>query len=57
LNKKTELNLIDEDVPPETEIEAPIEASEKLEKIMSFFDTLKGEESLYLDSREKATLD
>jgi Ca2+-binding EF-hand superfamily protein len=41
----------------ETEIEAPIEASEKLEKVMSFFDTLQGEQSLYLDSREKAQLD
>jgi len=56
LDKKTELNLLDE-TPVEAEVEAPVEASEKLEKVMSFFDTLQAEESLYLDSREKAQLD
>ena len=56
-DRNTELNLVGEETPVETEVEAPVEASEKLEKVMSFFDTLQGEQSLYLDSREKAQLD
>jgi Ca2+-binding EF-hand superfamily protein len=57
LDKKTELNLLNEETPVEAKVEEPVEASEKLEKVMSFFDTLQGEQSLYLDSKEKAQLD
>jgi Ca2+-binding EF-hand superfamily protein len=57
LDKKTELNLLNEETPVEAKVEEPVEASEKLEKVMSFFDTLQSEQSLYLDSKEKAQLD